>query len=80
MHSTDLKTWGRNQIEVRSTSQKVDTWASINSRVCVGRERVLSERGEAREDNFATLGRETKIWYSNGQWLLDRVFGIFFGW
>ena len=28
---------------------------------------MLSERGEAREDNFAALGRETKIGCSNGQ-------------
>ena len=36
--------------------------------------------GEAREDNFAALGGETKIGCPDGQRLLDGAFGAFSGW
>ena len=46
----------------------------------LGQNGCSQSEGEAREDNLAALGGETKIGCPNDQRLLDRAFGAFSGW
>ena len=74
VHSTDLETWGRNQIEVRSTSRKVGTWTEISKIV----EYLLGGlgQGETGGDGSAALrGEKTSGSGSSVRYILRLAVG-----